>query len=469
MTATDFEAQLRQLERQAVLVRRRRDRETWRFDYNAKPYFLHFYPDRRGAAAEFAGLKTLQDFKVPAVRAAAFLSGFQFGDRKGDAIITHGIEGAVRLDEWAARSDAGAGAAAHRAAVDQVIDLLKQLAAHKLGHEDLRLSSFLWSEGRLHLCDAAGLTTGGLKTDHLMGLAFDAGAAATMADRLRVWRALVPGAETPPNDKHMARRIRQALRRDAIERIDIGEWSGRFRSRSMREAAWSPASRLNVSPADWRREWPALVARLRADQLEILKRDRSGDVLADGVTLAGVPIDVVVKRPRNKFWYRYVYDLFRVSRAMRLWQKARWLQARQIAVEYPLIVMERRRLGYVVESIALFEKVPGPTLDAIDLDALSAAERETLFRRCGHVLRRIEDTGLTHTDAKSSNWIIVDRTTPVLIDAYGLRPLNSFLQLFGIHRLLRAMRKHPQYTPTDSRHLCQGFAPRAPLEVDLGA
>ncbi|MGN6728081.1 MAG: hypothetical protein ACTHLZ_19335, partial [Tepidisphaeraceae bacterium] len=154
---------------------------------------------------------------------------------------------------------------------------------------------------------------------------------------------------------------------------------------------------------------------------------------------------------------------------MRLWQKARWLQARQIAVEYPLIVMERRRLGYVVESIALFEKVPGPTLDAMDLDALSAPERETLFRRCGHVLRRIEDTGLTHTDAKSSNWIIVDRTTPVLIDAYGLRPLNSFLQLFGIRRLLRAMRKHPQYTPTDSRHLCQGFAPRAPLEVDLGA
>ena len=452
---------------------------------------------------EFAGLKTLQDFKVPAVRAAAFLSGYRFGDRKGDAVITHGLADAIRLDEiffpvnpgkrrvraWPQSNDADAEAYKTSLApspcgpppnplptyrdrklrplfCNQLIDLLKSLAEHNLGHTDLRLSSFLWSDEKLYFCDAVALKQGGLKTDHLMSFTFNAAERATRSDRMRIWRALVPNADVPPEDKKIAKRIRRELKQDAIEKVKIGGWIGRFRSRSNRIQPWSSASRLNITPQDWQREWPRILSLLRADQLDILKRDPSGDVLATTITLAGVPIDAIVKQPRNKFWYRYVYDAFRSSRAMRLWQKARWLQVRQIAVEYPLLVMERKQFGYVVESISVFEKVPGPTLDEIDLDALTPADRETLFRRCGRVLRKIEDTGLTHTDAKASNWIIVDETIPVLIDAYGLRPLNAFLQLFGIRRLLRAMRKHPQYTPTDSRHICQGFAPRAPLEVD---
>ncbi|GIW76441.1 MAG: hypothetical protein KatS3mg104_1504 [Phycisphaerae bacterium] len=135
-------------------------------------------------------------------------------------------------------------------------------------------------------------------------------------------------------------------------------------------------------------------------------------------------------------------------------------------------------MGYPVESVAVFEKVPGTPLNQVDLSIMSLDEREMFFFRCGRVLRRIEDTGLSHTDAKSSNWIVyrpdvktdtLQQTTgarPILVDAYGIRNLNYFLQLFGIHRLLRAMKDHPEYTPLDSLHICQGFSPRSTVPED---
>jgi hypothetical protein len=119
----------------------------------------------------------------------------------------------------------------------------------------------------------------------------------------------------------------------------------------------------------------------------------------------------------------------------------------------------------VTEAIAVFERVPGDTLAEVDLNTMTPAERERFFFRCGRVLRLIEQTGLAHPDAKSTNWIVYrgndGLATPVMLDAYGVRKLTSFLQLRGLKRLLRAMRQHPQYTPADSLEICRGFAPRA--------
>jgi hypothetical protein len=48
-----------------------------------------------------------------------------------------------------------------------------------------------------------------------------------------------------------------------------------------------------------------------------------------------------------------------------------------------------------------------------------------------------------------------------MIDVDGVRPLNIWLVAWGIQRLLRAMKQHPQYTIADSLALCQGYAPFA--------
>ncbi len=469
MTPEAFETHLRNLHQFATPLRLHADRETWRFEFAGKPYYLHFYPQRSrvsasGAPREFAGLKTLQDFKIPAVRVAALMSGFRFGERKGHALIVHGVEPATRLDALPPDPKQ------HRTIVDQIVAILKKMTQHDVGHAALSLSSFVLHEGKVLVLDAIDIRSEVLTTEQLMQFAHNVEPYATRADRVRVWKALAPDKDIPP-DRAKLKRYSRDLNNDAIEKISIGDWSGKFKVRSNESLAFSQASRLTIHAEDWQREWPRLIGQIRADQLDVLKRDRSGDILGAQITLQGLPINAIVKRPRNKFWYRYVLDAFRVSRARRLWDKARWLQVRHIPVEYPLIYMERRSLGYVVESIALFERVPGDTLDKVDLDAMNATEREDFFRDCGRILRRIEDTGLTHTDAKSSNWICFTQHTargpyPVLIDAYGIRPLNAFLQLFGIRRLLRAMKNHPQYTPEDSLHLCQGFAPRTTPVVE---
>jgi hypothetical protein len=158
-------------------------------------------------------------------------------------------------------------------------------------------------------------------------------------------------------------------------------------------------------------------------------------------------------------------DLFRPARAERMWIKAWTLIGRNFPCEFPLIVMQRKVLGYAMDGIAVFQRVPGERLDKVDLDAMEAGKREMLFRRSGRILRSIERGGLVSYDSKSTNWIVFEDDThgaiPVMIDVDGIRPLNYWLNAWGVRRLLRAMRQHPQYTPSDSLALCQGYAPYA--------
>lgn len=478
MSPEDFERHLRELHRQAVLIRSRTGRETWRFVYNHKPYYLHFYAQGSRFSAsqapqEYAGLKTLQDFKIPAVRVVALLSGFQFGSNKGNAVITHGLEPAVRLSELSPTPSQ------RRIIVDQIIRILVQMTDHDLGYDGLNLSSFLWYNQQVLLLDGTGVRSEVLTPEQLMQFVHRIEPWVSRSDKLRGWR-MIRRSDTgvPPIDRLKVRRYHRDLKTDTTQFIRIGPWSGWFKSSHDRPLDYALSSRLNITVEDWRREWPRLIQLIRADQLDILKSDESGDILSGQICLQGRPIDVIVKRPRNKYLYRKVLNLFRASRAKRLFDKTRWLLVRRIEVEYPLIVMERRVMGYPIESVAVFEKVPGTPLNQVDLSIMSLDEREMFFRRCGRILRRIEDTGLSHTDAKSSNWIVYrpeaetdtyQPTTgarPILVDAYGIRNLNYFLQLFGIHRLLRAMKDHPQYTPLDSLHICQGFSPRSTVPED---
>jgi hypothetical protein len=250
---------------------------------------------------------------------------------------------------------------------------------------------------------------------------------------------------------------------DPIERTTIGSWTARFVP-ATKPIAWSSASKLVLSRQDWEREWTRLEQSIAGDTLEVLKRDRSGDVVATTISLSGRPVDVVLKRPTEKSG---IGRWFRQSKARRAWDKALTLRAINVPVEPPLVLFEKRG-----ESVAIYERVPGPTLENVNLDALDPAARRTLFHRCGRLLRRIENRKLAHTDAKSSNWIVFADPAmgprPVLIDAYGIRWLNPWLQLFGLHRLLRAMKNHPQYTPADSLAICQGFAPYAEFAVEEG-
>ena len=418
--------------------------------------------------------------KIPAPRAVAAMVGFNLEGRTGDAVILEAIEPTITLEQYLSNGSVTAQPALHhRQLVDDVIDLVRRLALAGYGHDDLHLGNFLLPDpydgraGALVLLDAYAVNKGGFPLRDLMLLWHSARRFATRTDLLRGWRALGPaGAPLPtrnPVSTLLWRRGAEQVTRDnryfGRLRAD-DDWAGVFYRRSRAAVATSAVSRLVVDSDDWETAWPALWQKIESGELPVLKRSRSGEVLAAVVRVCGRDIDVIVKRPRRRYWYRYLNEIGRGSRPLRAWKKSWAMIARGLPVAWPMLVMQRRVAGYVVDAILICERVPGPHLNRTLLDDLSAGARENLLRRVGRLLRTIESLGYSHFDAKASNWIVFDDAatgpTPVMIDVDGIR--RRHWPGLGLRRLLTSLRENPQYTPADSLALCRGYTPWARLQ-----
>jgi tRNA A-37 threonylcarbamoyl transferase component Bud32 len=482
-----LEQTLRDLPAIGRLVKERPFRQVWRFEHEGLPYYLKFYPREgvaerfhhlrdwfrrksRGSPAvlEFTRLQMLQRAKVPAPRAVAVLMGFRVKGQLGDAVIMEAIEPSVALDEYFSDlSLRGERSPDHRQIARQVRELVKQLVQAKLGHDDLHLGNFLLKEGKVYLLDGYAVRRG-MRARDIYRLAHSVSPFATLTDLMRGWDLLAVGII--PRQNPMSPQLRQAfLKRIGGDnryfgRVRFGQWSGVFFRSTKFAKRWSQASTLQIKKADWEKIWPRLWWQIKNDELRVLKRSRSGDVVATELTLGGRQLAVVIKRPQKRYWYRYLNEIPRRSRSWRGWLKGWHLIARNLPTAWPLLVMERRRFGYITDHISIFERVPGLTLWRTDLDALGERERDMLFRRVGRILRIIDSTGLSHFDAKAPNWIVRDDPkigpTPVLIDTDAVR-FRQWAAL-GIQRLLRSMKGHAQYTPADSLSLCLGYAPYSP-------
>src|SRR5262249_4481470 len=145
-------------------------------------------------------------------------------------------------------------------------------------------------------------------------------------------------------------------------KLRAGDWSGHFVKQMKFSRRYSPASRMQFTKASWESAWNDLRARLDADQLDVIKRTPSGDVLSGEIVLDGHPVQVIVKRPRKKLLYRYVTTLVLRTRGERMWTKAWKLYIRNIPAEFPLLLMQKRILGYVTDEVIVFERTPGATL-----------------------------------------------------------------------------------------------------------
>lgn len=487
MSEPNLEQTLRDLPSIGTLVKERPYRQVWRFEHENKPFFLKFYPREgvtepfhhlrdwfrrkaRGSPAvlEFTRLQMLQKAKIPAPKAVAVLMGFRLNGRRGDAVIMDAIEPSVALDEYlSGYALRGEPAPFHRDISRQVRELIKQLAAARLGHDDLHLGNFLLKEGKIYLLDGYAVRRG-MRAQDIFRLAHSVAPFATLTDLVRGYELLVGGF--PPVRNPLSRSLRRAfLKRIGGDnryfgRLSVGDWSGVFFRSTKFAKRWSQASTLSINASEWQAAWPALWQKLERDELKLLKRSRSGEVFAAEVTLGGAVLPIVIKRPRKRYWYRYLNEIPRRSKSWRGWAKGWHLIARNLPTAWPLLVLERRRLGYVTDHVSVFERVPGTTLGRVNLDAMTLEQRDTLFRRVGRILRIIDNTGLSHFDAKAPNWIVRDDPklgpTPVLIDTDAVR-FRTWLAL-GIQRLLRSMKEHPQYTPADSLSLCLGYAPYSP-------
>jgi len=478
----DLDRSLRDLPRTGTLVKDRGYRQIWRFEHAGRPYLLKFYPKTgwrdwgrrlfRGspAMAEFTRLQRLQKAQIPSPRAVASLMGFKLNNVLGDAVIYEAIEPSVPLDQYLREHQlAGKPIPNHLALARDLRQIVQQLGRAGMGHDDLHLGNFFLANGKLYLMDGYAVRTGGLKLDQVLLLGHSAASFANKTDLLRGWYALTPGRALPTGNRVSRRLWANQIERATGEnryfgKFTDGVWTGSYVKRATPQR-WSIASRLEFEKKDWDRAWPGLLKQINADTLTVLKRSDSGDVLSGELVIGGKPLPIIVKRPRRKFWYRYVNEIGRGSRPRRAWMKAWRALHSDLPTAQPLLMIERRKLGYVVDGLLVLERVKGDTLETADLNSLSAQDRERLFHRTGRVLRKIEALGWAHFDAKSSNWIVQTDAPgspyPIMVDIDGLRHRSSPTR--GIKRLLRSLLQHPQYTPTDSLNLCRGYAPRSPL------
>jgi tRNA A-37 threonylcarbamoyl transferase component Bud32 len=473
---------LADLPRHATLLKDRAYRQVWRFEVNGKPYFLKFYPRRGGrlkrtvrgnpAMREFLRLQMLQRAQIPSPRAVSVLVGLSVNGQSGDAVISEGIEPSVPFDQYLADLKLrGEPIPRYRQLAAELIDIVARLGRARLGHGDLHLGNFLLHDGKLFLLDGYSVRTGGLKLGDVLTLGHSVSGMATTTDLLRGWRRLEQDGPLPAKNRVSPRRWRKFLERATGEnlwfgRIDFGDWHGHYFKKSKFAHRWAGASALEISAQDWLNAWPRLWEQIESSQLPPLKRSLSGDVWSADVQLNGRTVSVIAKRPYKRYWYRYLTEIGR-GRARRAWKKAWNLIARNVPTAWPLLMLEKRRFGYVTDSIVIFERIDGPTLGHVNLDELSEPQRDLLFRRTGRILRQIDQLGLSHFDAKSTNWIVqmdpILGPFPVLIDVDGVRS-RRWIAL-GIERLLRSMKLHPQYTPADSLSLCLGYAPYSAIDA----
>jgi hypothetical protein len=354
-----------------------------------------------------------------------------------------------------------------------VIELVQRLGKARLGHGDLHLGNMLLHDGEVYLLDAYAIRFGGLRLSDVMKLAHSVRRLATRTELQRGWNELGPGGPLPRRNPESRRQWRKLLKRvrrenDYFGLLKSGAWRGVFFKQYKYARRWSAASGLRISAEDWRTAWPKLLRQIESDELPVIKRGASGEVLSGEVELGGQRLGVVIKRPFKRHWYRYVNEIGRGSRPWRAWYKAWALVVREIPTAWPLAVMQKRTVGYITDSVIVLERVEGSVLAHADLDAMGPKEREMLLHRAGRILRQIDELGLSHFDAKATNWIIQADAklgaTPVLVDVDGIRFRRW--RALGIERLLRAMRDHPQYTAADSLALCRGYAPFSRISAE---
>jgi tRNA A-37 threonylcarbamoyl transferase component Bud32 len=472
-----LEKLLRDLPRIGKQIRDRGYRQIWRFEFEGRGYYLKFYPRRnsllkrlvRGSLAmrEFVRLQALQRAGIRAPRAVAQLSGFRLLHQTGDAVILEAIEPAVALDQYVTELALKGEPIPNRAQLaGKIVALVRQLGDARLGHDDLHLGNMLLQDGEIYLVDGYAVRFGGLTMSNVLKLAHSVRGNATRTDLWRAWQELGPGGPMPMQNRVSERQWGKYIERTLAENdyfgiLKFGPWRGHFFKKYKYPRRWAPTSELQIGKEDWQRAWPELLRKIEARELHAIKRGLSGEVLSGELQLAGRTVSVIIKRPFKRYWYRYFNEIGRGSRAWRAWRKAWTLIVRDIPTAWPLAMFQKRKVGYITDSIIVLEKVEGSVLAHADLDAMDANERETLFRRTGHILREIDDFGLSHFDAKATNWIVQEDARlgarPILVDADGIRFRRW--RALGIERLLRAMRDHPQYTVADSLALCQGYAP----------
>lgn len=222
--------------------------------------------------------------------------------------------------------------------------------------------------------------------------------------------------------------------------LDAG-WRGYVILASKRRLGGSQAAEIVFTKDQWKAALAnpdALFADGSAGR-EVIKDSKSSVVVRRRMKIGPHEVDVFVKRPRRKFFWKILPDMFRHSRPIRAFKLGHELLTRRIATALPLAAIERRTGLFLRESILITEAVASPDLYEFMNTWLSIPPKgdtplgesqqrqlaQEVLWQLGRMLQQLHDNNFSHRDLKATNirirWSAGTRPEVVLVDLDGLR------------------------------------------------
>lgn len=223
-------------------------------------------------------------------------------------------------------------------------------------------------------------------------------------------------------------------------KLDKG-WHGHVVLASKRKLGGSKVAEIIFTKEDWEAALaePGALFDESASGREVYKDSRSSTVIRRKMKIGQNEVDVFVKRPRRKQFWKILPDMFRPSRPARAFKLGHELLTRRIATALPLAAIERRTGLFLRESILITEAVDSPHMYDFLKTWLSIPPRgdtplsepqqrqlaQEVLWQLGRVLQQLHDNNFSHRDLKATNirirWLDGTRPEVVLVDLDGLR------------------------------------------------
>ena len=140
--------------------------------------------------------------------------------------------------------------------------------------------------------------------------------------------------------------------------------------------------------------------------------------------MGGEQLSLHIKRYNYQSTFYALKNLFRTSRAKRVWKVAQTLVASNIPTPLPISFLEQRKGRLLIKSFFISQKIDGarPLNAAIhELKATRSSydtrQKKMLIQQVAHLVKNLHECGICHRDLKSSN-ILVQKTAGQIYNLY---------------------------------------------------
>jgi len=470
------------------------------------PSLLHRLRGRVGlsdARSEMAFSEYLSSHGVPVPRVLAVCCR-----PEATWLVSEGLEPAVPADQWHGEALARGDETAIRAATVALAALVGRMHASGVIHRDLHCGNILVRGGDpsdLVLMDLHRMTRRRRLNRHgraanLAQLLHDRRLWTTRSQQLRFLRHYLDAAQAegtlrgwvrmvePLAERHSRRLYAQRDRRvfgtnRYFARLSVGGYRAHVILASKRAVPASHASTVTFTADDWQAALADPDALFTGAGVEVVKDSPSSLVVRRRLRVGAEELDVFIKRPRRKKAIRWLFDVFRPSRALRAFGHGHSLLARHIYNALPLVAMEKRRGPLLIDSVLITEAV-GDSLhlnrflarhlgSTASEEPLPQAQRRRLARQVlwqlGRLVRRLHEQGFAHRDLKASNllvhWPSPEPRAPelILVDLDGLSRVghvSARQQFRGLMRLNVSLLECPAVNHAGRLRMLVGYLRR---------